>query len=117
MGDIDIEAWKTIVAELSIGATDVSVRDCIRAYDPSMPTSMIKKSLNKFNVHILFDTLKYLTPGKDLIKPKKEILLDTLIARIKNFFPDFCQICETKYCIKLSDKTFLSCQSCGQEVH
>ena len=64
MGDFDIEAWKAIVAELSIGVTGVSLRDCIRTYDPSMPTSMIKKSLNKFNVHVLFNTLKYLTPGR-----------------------------------------------------
>ena len=117
MSDFNIEECNGIIAELSEGATDNSIRDCIRAYDPSKPTEAIKKSLRKFHVETLFSTLEYLTPGQNLLKAKKEILLDSVITKIKNYFPDFCQICENKYQIKLAEKHFLSCQCCGQEVH
>jgi len=34
-------------------------------------------------------------------KMTKDNLLDALILNVKNFFPDYCQICETEYHIKL----------------
>ena len=117
MGEIDVHKCKTIIAELSENAADTSIRDCIRSYDPSNPTVTIKKSLRKFHVNTIFNTLKYLSPGQNVDKQKKEILLDLLITKIKNFFPDFCQICQKEYCIKLGDSHFLCCQSCGQEMH
>lgn len=40
-----------------------------------------------------------------------------LICRIQNLFPDTCQICNEKYCIRRTDKTFLACKVCGQEIH
>ena len=41
----DIEEWKHIIAELCVNAPDETVRNCIRLYDPTKPSSQIKKKV------------------------------------------------------------------------
>ena len=89
MSDFNIEECNGIIAELSEGATDNSIRDCIRAYDPSKPTEAIKKSLRKFHVETLFSTLEYLTPGQNLLKAKKRNFARLCNYKDKKLFSRF----------------------------
>lgn len=112
----DINKRQTIIAELCSNAPNNVVRDCIRLYDPLKPSSQVKKSLNQCLKETLKETLTYLNkkPSETSNKPA---ILHNLICRIQNLFPNTCQICNEKYCIRRTDKTFLACKVCGQEVH
>ena len=111
-----VKTWTNIVAELCSKAPDHNIRDCLRLYDPSKPTRNIRGILKRCKNDVLIKTLSYL--GKENLEhTKKELLLDILILRIKNFFPDMCQICNEAFCFKLNDEPFLACEGCGQEVH
>ena len=50
----------------------------------------------------------------NILKPQ---VLDALVMKVKNFFPDVCHYCNDKYSFKFNDEPFLECGSCGQEVH
>lgn len=113
----DIEEWKRIIAELCTGVPDTIIRDCLRAYDPSKPTKQIKRVLNSFNKETISRTFIFLSKKPHGDKMKKDDLLDALIMKVKNYFPDKCQICKEVYCYTMSDATFMECHSCGQEVH
>ena len=113
----EVNIWRNIIAELCSKAPDNSIRDCLRLYDPSKPTKNIRTIFkSKCNIDILAKTLSFL--GKeDYENQKKDVIVDALILRIKNFFPDICQLCGDTYCIKLEDTPFMACEACGQEVH
>ena len=113
----DIDKWKRVIAELCTEAPDYIIRDCLRSYDPSKTTKQIKKTLNTFDKATIGKTLDYLSKRNHNTKVKKDVLLDALIMKVKNHFPDICQICKKEYCHKLDDEPFLECHSCGQEVH
>ena len=89
----------------------------MRAYDTSKPTKEIRKALNYFKKDQLSETLEFLSRKKVLDKLKKPEVLDALIMKVKNYFPDICSICDSKYTYNINDEPFLACSSCGQEVH
>ena len=112
----DIDEWKNIIYELSVKATNDVVRDVIRLYDPAKPSKdLVSVFKSKCLLKPLKETLQFL--GIEANDMKKPEVIDRLIMRVQNLFPDICQICKQKYCIKLEDEYFLSCGSCGQEVH
>ena len=112
----DVKEWQSIIADLCSKAPNDTIRDCLRLYDPSKPSKQIKAALNRCRKEILCDTLTYL--GRpDSENERKANVLESLIWRIKNLFPDKCQICHQRYCITLRDDKFLPCSICGQEVH
>ena len=112
----EIESWKRIIAELSQKAPTDTIKECIQKYDPAIPTNENKKLLKVFCKGVILDTLHFLSckPVKDSIKSN---LIEMLCLKIKNYFPDVCQICSNSYCFKFGDTEFLSCRSCGQEAH
>ena len=112
----DIECWRNVIAELVVKAPTKTVKECIRKYDPALPSRQNKKALKSIKKDIIQESLTYLSKGK---KPtgNKNDLIDKLCLKIKNYFPDICQICNMEYTYKISDPEFLSCFSCGQEVH
>ena len=80
---------------------------------------MIQKNhqnkLRKCDKESLKITFEFLGGNSDNLK--KDELIEFLVLKVKSFFPDICQICQNEYCFKLDDEKFLSCGSCGQEVH
>ena len=117
--DEEIKSWKNIIASLCTKAPNTTVRDCLRCYDTSKPSNEIKKIFEKnFKKEPLLRTLEYLT--KKIYVPekiKKDEIIDALIMKVKNFFPDICQIWQKRYTFELGENPFLACHSCGQEVH
>ena len=118
MSEQEITTWRQTVAELCTYAPSTNVRDCLRAYDPAKPTTQIRKTLlSNFNKETLGNTYKFLSKGVSFSKLKKHEITDLLIMKVKNYFPDTCQICNTEYSHSFNSEVFLSCHSCGQEVH
>lgn len=109
-------AWERAVAELCTNASDDDVKECLRNYDPSKSsvelTQIFKQRCRK---QPLLKTLNYLGYYPDKISVKE--LVDLVVLRVKNFFPDTCGICKEEYCSKINDTHFIACSSCGQEVH
>ena len=50
-------------------------------------------------------------------KNTKSLLINKLICRIQNLFPDKCRYCDKSYCISVSDEPLLECSICGQGCH
>ena len=107
--------WERIVAELCTKAEDKTVKECLRNYDPTKLSKVLKQVFKRCSKDSLLKTVNFLGNYPDCIK--KDDLIDLLILRVKNFFPDICNICHQEYCIKIDDEHFLACSSCGQEVH
>lgn len=114
----DIDSWREIIAELCANAPDITIRDCLRLYDPSIPSSKIKLIIQKVKKDDILKTLIYLGPNQEITeKVLKDDAIDMLIVKVKSFFPDICQICDEQYRFKHGSQPFLCCESCGQEVH
>ena len=111
-----VESWKRALAELIEIALNDKIRDCIRLYNPEKPSKDNKKALKACRKDSIIETLNFLSKAtnKDM---NKDIAIDKLCLKIKNFFPDICQICDQSYIVKYEDKPLLNCGSCGQEVH
>ena len=105
-----------IIAQLCADAVDVTVRDCLRKYDPKNTTDLHKKELGKCKKPVLVETLAYLgIPDQD--HETKPACINNLICRIQNLLPDTCNICDTEYCVGLNDSPLLECEICGQGSH
>ena len=116
--DSDIDSWKEVIAELCANAPDTTIRDCLRLYDPSLPSSKIKPIIQRTKKDDILKTLTYLGPTQEITeKILKDDAIDMLIAKVKSFFPDICQTCDNQYQFKHGNEPFLCCESCGQEVH
>ncbi|CAI9731129.1 fission process 1 [Octopus vulgaris] len=50
----------------------------------------------------------------ELTKPN---LTNWIIARIENFLPETCKMCDKQYCITFGQKPALACFICGQGIH
>ena len=111
----DISKWKHVISELCVKATDEQVKYCLRHYHPEKPSKEIVLDLKKCDKESLKLTYEFL--GGKPENHKKDQLIDFIIQKIQNLFPDVCQICQKSYCINLEYEHFLSCGSCGQEIH
>ena len=111
-----VETWKRVLAELVEKAQNDSIRNCLRLYDPEKPSEDNIKALKSCRKGPIIETLNFLAKTKieDL---KKDEAIDKLCLKIKNYFPDICQICDQSYTVKFDDKFLMKCGSCGQEVH
>ena len=85
--DSQIEIWKSIIAELCVKAPGSAVKECLRIYDPSKPTAQIKTMLKKCSKEQLQYTLRFLK-GTLTEKRTKDEIIDRIILRVKNLFPD-----------------------------
>ena len=47
----------------------------------------------------------------------KDTVINNLIVRIQNLLPDFCNMCQSEYCTKISEPAAISCSLCGQAAH
>ena len=112
-----ILSWEKIIAELCASAPDDIVKQCLRNYDAVKSTKELKVHFNThcLNKEPISKTLNYL--GWYPSKVNKSELIDMLLLRVKNFFPDICGFCKQEYCIKIDNVSLLACSSCGQECH
>ena len=108
------ESSEYILAELCANAPDNEVRDCLRRYKTGLHTKQLKSALMKSNQPIIERTAEYLDCKVSRLKPDTAI---NIIVRIQNLLPEKCCICSQLYTLKFSDKPFLSCDHCLQEVH
>ena len=113
----NIERWQNIIAELCTNASDQTVKECLRKYDSSKTTKELTNIFKKCLKPSILSTLNFLGLHPDGNETNKDELVNVLIQRVKNFFPDLCSICENEYCFKINDSKFLACSLCGQEVH
>ena len=111
-----LEDRKTVMATLCEGAPNVTVRDCLRKYDPSKENAQIERALKTEKKAVLLDTLEYLG-CTDMKEYKQSALPHELICRVQNLFPDKCGLCNEQHCIKLDDRPIVSCVRCGQGCH
>ena len=105
-----------IIAALCSEAPTTAVRDCLRKYEPAKTAYQIEASLKKENKAVLVESLVYLGVP-DAAEFKATALPHEMVCRIQNLFPDVCNICDQKYCVKLNEKPMLSCANCGQGCH
>ena len=111
-----IQTQEDILADLCANAPTAEVRDCMRLYNPKNTNKQHKAEFNKCNKPVLVSTLEYLkVPGQDAFT--KPACINTVICRIQNLLPDICNICHEEYCVKLSEKSLLTCEICGQGSH
>ena len=111
-----VEAQSTIIAALCAEAPSDVVRDCLRKYDPKKPAWHIENAFKTEKKAVLVETLDYLgVPGMGLFKVSA--LPHELLCRVQNLFPDECDLCKGKYCVRLRDKPIVSCVRCGQGCH
>ena len=114
--DENIKIWQNIVSELCVKAPNDKVRDCLRLYDASQPTQQLKSIFKRQSKDTLRNTIIFLH-GKNTENLKKPEIIECIIQKVKNLFPDVCRICNEEYCIKIEDQPFLACGSCEQEAH
>lgn len=114
--DEDIKTWQNIVSELCAKAPDDKIRDCLRLYDASQPSQHLKTVFKRQSKDILHNTLIFLR-AQNIENMKKPEMIECLIQKVKNLFPEVCRICNNEYCVKIEDEPFLACGSCEQEVH
>lgn len=115
-----IETWKRALAGLVENAPTDVIKNCLRMYNPELPTKDNIKALKSCRKSPIIETLDYLTTSSSSLPSNnlnKDDAIHLLCLKIKNFFPDVCQICQESYSCKLNDKPLISCGACGQEVH
>ena len=101
----EVENWKRIIAELVENAPNNTIRECLRSYNPELATQQNSKSLKALRKDTIHESLSYLCKGAQFSNNKND-LIDKLCLRIKNFFPDICQICKSKYVYKIETQLF-----------
>lgn len=111
-----VEGQKQVIAELSAGAPNDVVRNCLRKYDPTKHGWQIENNFKKESKSVLVEVLAYLEMP-DMKQYRADALPHELLCRIQNFLPDRCHLCKDVYCVKLGDKPILSCVRCGQGSH
>ena len=112
----DTETWQRVIAELALDAPNLQIKNCIKTYDPEKSTKENSKELNKLNKPVIMETLEFLS-RQTVEKENKDDLVQKLCLKIKNYFPDICQICNVSYTFQFQDQAFMHCSMCGQEVH
>ena len=111
-----VEEQKQILADLCVGAPSDLIRNCLRKYCPSKTAWQIEAAMKQEKKPTLVETLAYLGIP-DMDEYRSDALPHELVCRIQNLFPDICQLCSSKYCIKLTDTPIVSCTRCGQGCH
>ena len=114
--EIKIKAQQDIVAELSVNAPTLEIRDCLRLYKPGNSTTQLQKDLSKCSKPIVLATLDYLKVN-EFENYTKPACVTKLVCQIQSLFPDECQVCGDRYCVKLGDTPLLTCEICGQGSH
>ena len=111
---------KAILLQLCAQAPIGGVKNCLRIWDSKYSTKQLTKMFANSRVGELIATLEYLqAPNlrQNLNDYTKQGLILNVICRIENLLPDKCVHCEEIYCTKMSDKSLLPCEKCGQEPH
>ena len=114
-----IETWKRALAGLVESAPNDTIKTCLRIYNPEIPTRDNIKALKSCRKLPIIETLNFLMTSTSSLSDKvtKDDAIHLLCLKIKNFFPDVCQICKESYSFNLNDSPLISCGACGQEVH
>ena len=113
-----IDTWKKSIAGLVESAPNDTIKNCLRIYNPAIPTNDNIKALKSCRKTPIIDTLNYLMSSPSFSSNTiKDDAIHLLCLKIKSFFPDVCQICNKSYSVKLDDRPLISCGGCGQEVH
>ena len=112
----DLEEQQRILALLCSEAPSEIIRNCLRKYDPKKPLWQVENHFRQERKQTLVDTLAYLGVP-DMGQYKADFLPRELNCRIQNLLPDDCHLCQSSYCIKLTDKPIISCARCGQGCH
>ena len=111
-----MEEQRAIIAALCAGATNDTVRNCLRKYDPVKTAYQIEKELKKDRKEVLVNSLEYLgVPGMN--QYKAEALPHEIVCKIQNLLPDMCHLCKQTFCVKMGEKPIISCVRCGQGCH
>ena len=111
------DGQQAILDKLCAMSTSTVVRNTLRMYDVSRSTSKIKLALNNnCNRDDLDETMRFLkTDNQDNYLKAK--VVDNLVSRLQNLFPDQCQICEEAHCTEIEEKPLLQCAICRQGAH
>ena len=114
-----IDTWRRSIAGLVESAPNDTIKNCLRTYNPAIPTNDNIKALKSCKKTPIIDTLNFLmsSPSSFPSSTMKDDAIHLLCLKIKNFFPDVCQICNKSYSVQLDDRPLISCGGCGQEVH
>ena len=105
-----------VLAELASQAQEITVRDCIRTYDPNQSSVKQKNAFNALTKDVLVETLKYLgLPNQEA--HTKPTCITILMRKMKNLLPKKCGICDEQYYVQRGKVPLLSCGICGQGSH
>ena len=106
----------SVIAEVTTSAPTEDIKNVLRTYEYGKTIRTLEKEFNRHKVTDLEKTSAHLNidNGTKYLKPE---LINNIICRIQNLFPEKCGICNEVYCTKNNDKPLLPCAQCGQEAH
>ena len=110
------DGQQSVLDKLIAVCTSVTVKQVLRRYDPTQSTAKLKDIFNGCSKPHLVETMSYLKTV-DQEPFLKGAVVDNLISRLQNLFPDKCQICSETYATELDEKPLISCEICGQGCH
>ena len=110
------ENVNNIVSKLIVSAPTEDVKNVLRVYVWGKSTRNIEKEMNRFGVQQLNLTSIHLNID-DGTQYLKHELINKIICRIQNLFPEKCDSCNEIYAMENSDPILLPCEKCGQEFH
>ena len=110
------DGQQAVLDKLCAMSTSESVRNTIRLYDVTKSSAKNHDNLTKCSKPQLVETMDYLKTENQ--EPYlKDAVIDNLISRLMNLFPDKCQICSEAYTIELDERPLICCAMCGQGCH
>ncbi len=112
----DVNEATRIIANLFTLTKDPVVKETLTKYNISRDDSSNYKSLKKQSVDCLRKTAQFLNHDES-VNMLKDPLIDWIINRIKNLFPEKCRTCDQMYTINVADKSPVTCSICGQGIH
>ena len=114
--DDTVPSAEDILADLTIGAPNDEIRDCLRLYNHNHTLKKQKMEIGKCKRDTIVATLDYLDQPGQAVYNKTECI-NNLICRIQSYLPDECNICKTMYYVRLGEVPLLTCEICGQGSH
>ena len=112
------DAVSSVIAELTTTAPTEDIKNVLRTYEYGKSIRQLERDFNRHNVSQLQNTSAYLnTDTDDGTQYLKHEIINHIICRIQNLFPEKCGMCNEIYCTKKDDPSLLPCARCGQEAH
>ena len=100
-----------VISDLIAAAPKEEIKGILRIYEFVKSTRVLKKDFNRRSIGEMQRTSVYLNCCDNTEYLKHE-LINNIICRIQNLFPDKYHLCKEVYSVNNDDKSFLPCIEC-----